>query len=185
MDLSPQLTQPLASFGPVVPAGGAALRGFPVERQLLSNWCWAASTVALCQYFGHPGPFSQQQFAATALNKPICAIARPNPFCNDLFDLGTALGSVGHLKQPVIPSPLTDTDLFAALQLAPVACQMQLPSLGGHAVVVVDGRTDVSGQLFVRVADPMDGTIVVQPFAQFRNNFRGGGGFWIRTYLTH
>ena len=107
-----------------------------------------------------------------------------NPFCNDMFDFGQALSLVGHLRAPTIQTPLTPDDLFSALRTAPVGCQMQIPGIGGHAVVVVDARSDPSAQLFVRVADPMDGTLVVMPFAQLRNNFRNTGGFWIRTYLT-
>ncbi len=184
MELSNNLAQPLASVGTMAGPAGFIPRTFPVQRQLLSNWCWAASTLGISLYYHKPPPFTQQQFVAQALNQPICGMAAPNPYCNQTFDFGQALKTVGHLKTPAIPNPLLPNDLYNALQQAPVGCQMILPTLGGHAVVVVDGYYDGGGQLIVRVADPMDGTIVVMPFDQFRNNFRKTGGYWARTYLT-
>ncbi|HTR29543.1 MAG TPA: hypothetical protein VMH27_09755 [Puia sp.] len=67
MNLSSNLSQPFATAAP--PPGGQAIamRAFPVQRQLLSSWCWAASTLGLTTYYRSPAPFIQPQFVARYL----------------------------------------------------------------------------------------------------------------------
>lgn len=92
---------------------------------------------------------------------------------------------VGHLQQDPILGTISSTALVGYLQqYGPVGCQLSIPDLGGHAVVVTNAQSVPSGETYVWVADPMDGQIVPMPYAQLCSNFRGHGGQWIRTYIT-
>lgn len=158
---------------------------FPIEQQRMSNWCWAACTVSLCTFYERIRPFSQQQLVAMILNMPICASIRPFPACNKTFDFGRALSNAGHLSGNPIESPLSPGDLAVPLRRGrPVGCQMEIPQIGGHVVIAISGRTDTFGDLVLRVADPSDGSILSLTFSALRNNFRGLGGRWVRSYLT-
>lgn len=155
---------------------------FPVQKQLMSNWCWAASTVSLCKYYNDP-PITQRELVAEVLKKPMCASGN-YPSCNQAVDFSYALEYMKHLKS-VFEKPLSEMELLSTLERnGPVGCQISIPDWGGHAVVVVSIKKDTSSKYFIQVADPSDGTLPIMPFTEFRNNFRGMRGRWIRTYIT-
>jgi hypothetical protein len=185
MELSAGLTQQLATVAnnPVPANTSVGSADFPVELQQLSNWCWAASALALSNFYGPGGQFTQQQIVAGVLNMPICGIGPPNPVCNLLADFTKVLTFVSHFnsEQP----PLDQSTLIAQLSTNnPVGCQMNIPGIGGHIVLIVAAMTDANDQLFVTVADPSDGTLPVMTFTQFCDNFRDHGGQWATAYLT-
>jgi hypothetical protein len=159
---------------------------FPIEKQGMSNWCWAACTKAICTFYEGQQPFTQQQLVAKLLDQSICR--SPNPpvtLCNKKLDFGVALDKVGHLSGDTIEDPLTSNQLFDAVKGGrPVGCQLDIPLVGGHAVVVISGKLNSPGTLFLRVADPSDGSIVTMSFSSLRNNFRETGGRWVRSYFT-
>src|SRR6266498_5383914 len=153
---------------------------FPIEQQRMSNWCWAACAVSVCTFYERRQPFSQQQLVAKVLDMPACVSIRPFPACNKTFDFGQALHRVGHLSGDPIENPLSPGDLAAALRAGrPVGCQMEIPQIGGHVVIVISGRMDTFGVLVLRVADPSDGSILSMSFSALRNNFRGLDGRWV------
>jgi hypothetical protein len=186
MQLSSNLTQPLA----VVAANSATLTSrtsqpFPIQAQQMSNWCWAALTASLCDYYTTPGPYNQQQVVALVINLPICGAGPLNPFCNQTCDIATALSTVGHLNGNAIDGTIQPGAMQQALQqYGPVACEMSIPNIGGHAVAVVNAYPGPSNKLYVDVADPSDGTIQTMSFDNFSSDYRATGGSWARTYLT-
>jgi hypothetical protein len=158
---------------------------FPIERQRMSNWCWAACTTAISNFYEEERRFTQGQLVAKMLNMPICRSISPSIMCNKKKDYGAALDNMGHLSNHTIEGPLSSDQLLAALRTGrPIGCQMDIPQIGGHAVVIISGKTDSNNRLFLRVADPSDGSILVMSFSSMRNNFRATGGRWVRTYLT-
>jgi Papain-like cysteine protease AvrRpt2 len=158
---------------------------FPIERQRMTNWCWAACTKAICSFYEEKQPFTQQQLVARLLNQPICKAVNPISSCNKKLDFGIALEKVGHLSGATVEDPLPSDQLFAALKGGrPVGCQLDIPQIGGHAIVVISGKLDPNGRLFLRVADPSDGSILTMSFSSLRNNFRSTGGRWVRSYFT-
>lgn len=157
----------------------------PIQRQMRSKWCWAACTVYVCTlYRSHPG-ITQGNFVARALNRPICQTNFPHPECNTMFDIGAAFNLVGHLAGTPIEGTLSPQELTDRFRQGgrPIGCQIRFPTLG-HAVVIVDIRTDPAGRLFLVIADPGSGAINTVPYEMFRTNYLSMGGRWIRTYLT-
>jgi len=148
----------------------------------MSNWCWAACTVSICTFYKDGINENQRQFVADSLDQPICSTNANLNICNQTFDFETALATVGHLVQK-IDAPLTDIQLTNALDRGVLGCQMEIPGIGEHIIVAVQARASGSN-LFVQVADPSDGSLLTMPLSQLRNNYRGTGGYWIRSYLT-
>lgn len=157
---------------------------FLIERQLMSNWCWAACTKSVCEFYGTNPGITQKRLVATALKLPACNTTRFFPACNKGFDLGISLDFVGHLQGDPVNSSLSENDVAVALKRGIIGCQLDVPSIGGHAVLIISGRRDPSGSLFVHVADPSDASILTMSYLKLRNNFRGLGGRWIRSYFT-
>jgi len=157
-----------------------------VQKQRFTNWCWAAATVYVCSiYKTHPG-LTQAQLAASVLQLPACASGFPYPICNQTCDLSMALQKVGHLHTAPVNSPLTAQQLVNIFTTGPrpLGCQINLPGIGGHAVVISNIITDHTGRLFLKVADPFDGAMLTMPYEHFRNDYRGHKGNWIRSYYT-
>jgi hypothetical protein len=158
---------------------------FPVQQQLMSNWCWAASTVAICAFYNDGNTPGQRQLVAQVTGKPIAEAGPLLPFFNDTADLGAVLQSSGHLDQS-FDNVLDPETLQSYLQKNnPVGCQLYLPDLGaGHCVVITSCYNDAQGNLLLKVADPMDGSLLDVLYDDLVNNFRNNGGTWQRTYTT-
>lgn len=165
-------------------AKSVPLLTFPIEKQIMSNWCWAAITASVCRYYNGPN-LNQKQIVAIITGKAICATSPPIPFCNETADIGVAFKSVNHLETP-INSSLSPTDIVKFLTNGQViGCQIYLPALGGgHAVIIYGAFADSNDRLILRVADPADSTLLIMPYQQFRTNYKNSGGQWIRSYIT-
>ncbi|EDM35386.1 hypothetical protein PBAL39_12990 [Pedobacter sp. BAL39] len=161
-----------------------SLVGFPIQQQRMSNWCWAAVTSSVCEFYNGP-VLTQRQIVAQVKNKPICATSPPIPFCNDTADIGQAFNHVGHLHQN-FNGPLSPADVIHFLSNHHlIGCQLYMPSLGGgHAVLIYDAYSDSQGNLFLRVADPADAMLLSISHQKFLQNYRGVGGQWRRSYTT-
>jgi hypothetical protein len=189
MPLSDNLFQPLASVDnsrsqfSLLPSDSQ----FPIERQMMPFWCWAASTVSLCRFYKNDDTITQQQFASKMLGLPICNLLRPNPgICNRTFDYGDAINAAGLLAGDPIDRSLDPVEIMREMDNNhPIGCLMNIPDVGGHAVILCEGRQDSDGNLYVRIADPFDASLRMMPYQEFRNNYRQVGGQWSWTYLTH
>lgn len=157
---------------------------FTIQKQLMSNWCWAAVTESINNFYKGT-PISQASIVAKVIDKPICALGKPIPLCNEMADLSYALNSVGHLKTNLnnALSPIDTANCIANGN--PLGCQLYLPSLGGGHVVVIYGTYQNNhGTMMLCVADPKDSAQLVMPYKLFLNNYRGIGGQWVRSYIT-
>jgi hypothetical protein len=188
MELSTGLAQPLAKVknAPVAANLSVGAADFPVEAQQMSNWCWAASASALTNFYNNAaGPSTQPQIVAQVLEMDVCASGLPTDDCNKMADFSVVLTDIHHLQAPMVDDILEQQKLIDQLtNNNPVGCQMNIPGIGGHIVLVVAATTDGQGTLFVTVADPADGTLPVMTYAQLSTDFRGHGGQWVRSYLT-
>lgn len=174
-----------SSVAPLQSGIQPALINFPIEKQLMSNWCWAAVTASVCRFYNGP-PINQKQIVAKVKAKPICATSPLIQFCNDTANIDDALQSVGHLAQPFNQALSVQHTINELAGGKPISCQLYLPSLGGgHAVIIYGAFADTSNKLMLRVADPADGMLLVMPYQQLLNNYRNVQGQWIRSYTTH
>jgi hypothetical protein len=186
MELSAGLAQPLATVKNMQAPANLSVgnTNFPVETQEMTNWCWAASASALSNSYNPTGQSMQRQIVADVLQIPACAGAL-SAACNQTADFADALNDVNHTQSPPSDSTLDSNILIAQLTAnRPVGCQINVPGIGGHIVVVVAATQDASNNLFVTVADPSDGTLPVMTYDQLCTNYRGNGGQWVRSYLT-
>jgi len=174
-----------AAYSSVQPAIGGGGVPFTIERQIMSNWCWATCTLAICRFYNYQ--IADQYHVVADLTKiPRCAFPPPVGVCNVEVNVADALTHYGRLNREQ-DTALSDVDTLSYVGggSVPVACQLYLPTIGGHAVVIYNGYRVQSGQLVLNVADPADGALLTMTYDQLKSNYRNTGGGWNRSYITH
>jgi hypothetical protein len=161
----------------------ATLPAFPIQQQQMRQWCWAACTSAISNFYQDGSPLTQAQLEAAMYTKPFCASGPLTESCDDTCDLATSLGYVSHLAEAfdnILPPDRVVQELAAG---RPVCCQMNIPGIGGHGVVIVQAIQS-GGRTSLQVADPGSGQINPMYYEDFRDNYLGGYGTWDKSYTT-
>jgi len=150
------------------------------QSQLQTQWCWAAVTSSIAEYYNDASSATTQcKLANAAFKQSTCCSAGSSAQCNKPYKTHQALQSIGHLAATV-----ASAISFAAVQqeidgARPVVVAIGWHGGGGHAVVI-SGYAAVSGAPFLYVQDPagvMTGWIGMA-------DFPGSAGFWRRTNTT-
>jgi len=134
---------------------------FRIQQQVLSNWCWAATTLSIVRFYKDPNQDSQCEFVSKVTYLPDCCQSchddGENSVCNQTFDLGSALWQCGHGVTTSPESPKWDIVVEQIDNDHPVACNVIWDDGGAHAIVIC-GYTD-DGMLLI--ADPeKPGTLI-------------------------
>lgn len=182
---------PLPSFlGPLVPlqsphkitgspigSGQARVLNFQIQTQQHSNWCWAATTASVSDFYQNPAAWTQCQVAAACLFRQCCASPTP---CDVVFTLDGPLKEVSHLKN-VVPSAITAQAVHSEINSGRVVCcHISWPgTLGGHFVAISGYDTGTNDLL---IEDSLTGTHQL-PYATFKSAY-AGNGVWDYTYCT-
>ncbi|WP_454831627.1 papain-like cysteine protease family protein [Pseudoxanthomonas wuyuanensis] len=150
------------------------------QSQLQTQWCWAAVTSSMAEYYNDASSATSQcKLANAAFKQSSCCSAGNSAQCNKPYPTHRALQSIGHLAATV-----ASAISFAAVQqeingARPVAVAIGWHGGGGHAVVI-SGYATLSGAPFLYVQDPagvMTGWIGMA-------DFPGSAGYWRRTNTT-
>lgn len=190
----PPFLGPFTAVAPPVgyalaPIGGGPSRRltFTMQVQLQTEWCWAATSASVNDYYAPAGTKSQCQIASGVLGSS-CCITPVSSACNQPYYLDIALTWVGHLAQPYIgaaiafASPAAGTpSVEDEIDLGrPVACHISWSGGGGHFNAIHGYDTNTQD---VDVADPYYSTHTL-PYTAFLSNYQGTGT-WDASYLTH
>jgi peptidase C39-like protein len=169
---------------------------FHLEEQECSEWCWAATAVAVGKFYHDPArPQQQCQFVSQVLQlgKNCCeeCDCTPGSFepCNQSQNLGFALDQIGHGRD--------GTDGLSTMQFSEiqdeintghpicVSIEWQEPAAPGHAIVIY-GYDEVKKLLFIADPKAPSGTPITIPFDDFTYpEFGGPGrGSWKAAFRT-
>lgn len=155
---------------------------FAIQKQLLPNWCWAAVTSSVGDFYG-VGQKSQGQLANDCLKQTTCTNTPPGIGCDAPFDTAEALRSVSHLNA-VTPGPLLQTSVASEIAgKHPVGLGIYWPtSKVGHAIVIsaYAGAGDTAS---ITVQDPAHATVSSVAFKGFPGNAYPNAS-WSRTFTT-
>ncbi len=139
---------------------------FSYQQQ--TNWCWAACTFMVNQYWAARGGTSyaptQCQLVNNILRQTTCCTNGSSAACNGLGNVGTGLSATGNLRNP----PAAGLDAFRNIQsaiqsCAPVCLEISVlnpnpPNNYFNHVVICYG-TSTSGPETLYIYDPMVNTI--------------------------
>ena len=146
-----------------------------MQHQIEDNWCWAAVSVSIDQYFDPASGITQCQMAQKVLGRNDCC-GNPDA-CDERAKLQDALGDSGVKHLQGIVTGLLDFPKLAALvrqpSALPVCVRIEWAGGGAHFVAIDGVGTSAVGPL-VRVADPLHGDSVWE-YDEFERAYRGIG----------
>ncbi len=147
---------------------------FNIQQQTQTNWCWAALSASVGNYY-RTGSWTQCGVANAELGRSTCC-SQPGP-CNVYGYLDSALrttGSYGGMREDRMQMPAIENQIGMG---RPVGLRCAWYGGGAHFLTIygIDGG-------YVLVADSIFGysTRVLNSFPGTYN----GGGNWTHTYFT-
>lgn len=167
-----------------------AILKFKMQPQSKDQWCWAAVTSSICDFYGDQQPHKQCELANRFLapilppGEDCCQVDAPDD-CNVPFALDLALNQMHHLVQPTRGQiSFQELDQQISQNQRPVPIRIMFSDgFTAHFVVVFGCVTESSGTQMVKIADPSDGSVVSIPFLALPDAF-SPGALWDQTYFT-
>jgi Papain-like cysteine protease AvrRpt2 len=166
LKVDPALAWPYAA-APAERRASAAVLPMSVERQELSNWCWAAIAAALARHF-KTGEFRQDEIAQIVERR------------NTTAALDDALRRVGCVGRWSPGRPPFEHIAAEIAQGRPLCVCIQWQSGDAHYVVVTGCHTDTRE---IVIEDSLHGPSV-HPFDEFPRSYRGSRAVWRGVYWT-
>ncbi|MGE8414117.1 MAG: papain-like cysteine protease family protein [Pseudomonas sp.] len=170
--LDPELDD-IGQEAEAAPLANARLN-FNIQQQTQTNWCWAALSASVGNYY-RTGSWTQCGVANAELGRGTCC-SQPGP-CNVYGYLDSALrttGSYGGMREDRMQMPAIENQIGMG---RPVGLRCAWYGGGAHFLTIygIDGG-------YVLVADSIFGysTRVLNSFPGTYN----GGGNWTHTYFT-
>ncbi len=165
---------------------------FNMQQQEHSEWCWAAVTASVDQFFNPESTWCQCRLAnrmakAVKLKVKACGTCqKPKGVpekCNHPWVLDRPLKIVGRLKGNLKLKPLSFAQIEKKIKAGrPVCARVQWgPGPDGHFVVISGCDTAKSGNRYVDVEDPLNGSSTWL-FDEFLVNYQYAQGTWDVTY---
>ena len=155
--------------------GGAIVDlGVNVPTQEETNWCWAATSKGIEDYYGS-ARHSQCEIAGLTLGADCCGNRVP---CNIAYYLDSALTAVAHFANiaGVEPSSSVSREIGAR---RPLCARVGWAGGGGHFMAI--SGYDAATDSFL-ISDPIYGRQIV-PRTVFTGAYQGSGS-WTHTYYT-
>jgi len=162
------------------PLGGtpSIVVNFQMDYQEEDQWCWAAASKSVCNFYDPNNNWTQCLIVGVALQNNNCCSQRFQ--CNRANVLETPLQIVRCYRTTA--QPLSYQEIEHELNNGNVICaRIGWRPRGGHFVSIYGCSTN-NGIEYLYVGDPWFGDTIVtmQEFAQsYKNN-----GFWTHAYLT-
>lgn len=156
--------------------------GLHMERQLHSNWCWAAVAASVANFYEPKSKWTQCAVVGRELGRRVCHRKGANGKDNVFGHLQKSLKIVGHAKRPpYVKRSLTFDRAQREIDAGrPLGVRTQWAGGNiGHFVAVVGYHKQFD---MLTVADPYYGRQNVD-YEAFRNSYRGLGT-WTHSYCT-
>jgi hypothetical protein len=188
--------QPLQSVTPSIPlasaqqnplggtaAGSNSLPGFSVQLQLQTQWCWAAVSASVADFFGS-NLWPQCQVAAAEFAPLNCCGADGPLGCNNPWYLDKALTRVGHFDRRTTPNAPFSSVQSEINGGRPLGCRIAWSgNTGGHFMAIGGWLVASDGTQFVDVYDPIY-QFNQMPYVDFCSSYRSPGDTWTHSYFT-
>lgn len=154
---------------------------FDMQGQQQTNWCWAATSTSVAQFYNPNSGWTQCLVANGELGRSDCCGAGASGPCNVPWFLDTALTRVGRLDHWT-GSVATVAEIENEVTFARPLCLRVAWSGGGAHFLAIRGHYTVGGTDFVSVDDPIYGKSDVS-YAVLQSSYQGTGS-WTHTYYT-
>jgi hypothetical protein len=153
---------------------------FQMQHQQQTNWCWAAVSTSVAQYYDPATSWTQCAVANGELGRTDCCGGAASTSCNVYGTLNTALTRVGHLDRMVSGGATfqeVDDEIDAE---RPLGLRVAWSGGGAHFLAVIGYLEGVVE--YVAVDDPIYGKSDLT-FSALTTSYQGSGS-WTHTYYT-
>lgn len=156
---------------------------FQMQRQMQTNWAWAAVAASISNYYNVLNPMTQCSLANWAFRQTTCCMQGNSSACNQPMSLKESLAHCGVLNS-AYANALSFPDIKAQLDAHLPVCVIVRWQQGtiGHPVVITGYDDNNQGSPIISLSDPWYGESIVD-FGRFPANYHGGGS-WTYTYTT-
>ncbi len=116
---------------------------YSIDKQLKTNWCWAAVTCSLARFYGKPGFNDQAALVYTTTGGTCGCDGKGCGECNRPWLIGEVLAAAGILQE-AIPTAVSKYDLLLQLKMdRPVVIAVKWnDALTGHLLVLSELTAD-------------------------------------------
>jgi hypothetical protein len=168
-------------------AGGAppASVNFSVERQVQGNWCWAAVSSCVANYFT-PGSWTQCRVASAEMNA-LCCQDGGSDECDRTHFLERALARVGRFRavRRVLPRSTVEAELRNGRPLPiRVGWNNGAPNGGGHFLAIRGSTPYGPSDTLFELTDPIYGASSIGGHALAHGGYQQGAGRWTHSYFV-
>lgn len=152
----------------------------PLQQQEQDNWCWAAVTVTVFDFYRQGAGSPQCEVANLELSRPDCCPR--NPQCNQLATLDRPLRrnrNFRNLQASRASFPVVTTEITNG---RPLCCRVVWFGGASHFLIVHGFANHPSGMKTIEIADTFFGPST-QNFDTFPADYQLRGT-WTHTYFT-
>ncbi|CAN7324124.1 hypothetical protein ELH58_10355 [Rhizobium ruizarguesonis] len=160
---------------------------FTIQRQEQTNWCWAAVSATVVQYYHNETYWKQCDIVTEALKEDACFGDASAPHINKQWELDKALSIVGCLKMMTDKNVPEEVVFHEIAERRPLGARIHWKGGGGHFVVIRGWFIGEDDALWYVVEDPVKngGGTRTMPAAKFEKAFgRLGHGSWSHSYFV-
>jgi len=163
---------------PASPLGGEGGFGpslnFVVQHQAQSEWCWAAVSSSIANFFGSSN-WTQCSLVNRQLNQIMCCSYGSSGGCNQPWYLDQALTTVGHFRLFTVGSAALSQVQAEISAGRPLPVRIQWSNGGGHFIAIAGCANNT-----LDIQDPWSGQSTVD-YETFIFSYRGSGS-WTHCY---
>lgn len=159
-------------------APAIAVTSLKIERQLQSEWCWAATSVSVAHYYDANSPWTQCKMVNAQKGRSDCCQHGNSSACNQPGYLDQALDTCGHLSEWNEGKTSIGSMLSKLGVNNPVGIRVAWGGGGAHFIFAFGAELPNT----VLVDDPIYGPSVL-PYDTLANDYRGSGS-WSHSYYT-
>ncbi|WP_247237213.1 papain-like cysteine protease family protein [Telluribacter sp. SYSU D00476] len=153
------------------------LLSFDMQPQIQTQWCWAATSVSVSQFYDQDSSWTQCEVAELIMGSSCCQ--NPSP-CNKPWYLDEALTVTNNFVSQ--SAPFTFQQVEGELKNDRVVCaRVGWWGGGGHFMVIYGCRT-LNGVNYYSIDDPIYGKSEITETA-FLDAYQGSGR-WTHSYTT-
>lgn len=162
----------------------------PVTYQQQSEWCWAAVTASVDEYYNGGSGQKQCKIVEGHFPGKSCCIKGSSKACNKTFQLEIALSGIGHMSGAVLNRSLTysESERQNCTLKRPFGVRIQWHGTpGGHFVTITGVHDDKRTELHIE--DPDWGRLVMAHKTiqtAYQSSYHSGKpqGSWTDSYPT-
>jgi Papain-like cysteine protease AvrRpt2 len=157
------------------------LINFKIQAQVRLNWCWAAATASIVNYYEKNESWTPCKVANVVFNRKDCCGVLDGVWCDKGVEFYKALEMMGHLED----APRSRLSFSAVKKEIdngrPILAA--LSSLAGHGVVITGYNNFNPKTRTIEVQDPYGGSKMICDFNTFPGSY-GAGYTWVATCRT-